>query len=175
MKKQERKKEELFKKLYEIIDKLDSYEEIYPDKEVEELNRMEIKTINQLKEIASFFQDTEIEKNILHLIDIEKSIQEGHMLTEEDITKALYLRDILLLMSSSCITEESKIEPDLYIRFCKKRKESLLSALTQNNRAAYLADSYKKQRQIERNSYKIMIYLSILEEIIKRQEAKKIG
>lgn len=176
MKKKELKKEEnAYKKLHEIMNKLDSYEEIYPDREIEEIQQMDVKTIDQLKEYADVFFHTDIYSYILNILKLEMDMKEFGVLSEADIMEALHVRDRLYLMSSAGVKNEEELDADVQIQFYKERRESLLSALTKNKRTICVSDTYKGQKQTERHRQKIMNYLRVIENNIKRLEAEQIG
>lgn len=176
MKKKELKKEEnAYDMIHKVMDKLDSYEEIYPEREIEEIQQMDAKTIVQLKEYADVFFHTDIYSYILNILKLEADIKEYGMLSEAAIMEALHVRDKLYLMSSAGVKNEEELDADVQIQFYKERRDSLLSALTKNNRTICLSDTYKGQKQAERHRKKIMIYLRVIENNIKRLEAEQIG
>lgn len=176
MKKKESKKEEnAYKKLQEIMDKLDSYEEIYPEREIEEIQQMDMKTIDQLKQYADVFFRTDIYSCIQKILNLEAEMKEYGTLSEDAIMEALHVRDRLYLMSSSAVKNEEELDVVVQIQFYKERRDSLLSALTKNKRTICLSDTYKGLKQAERHRKKIMIYLRVIENNIKRLEAEQIG
>lgn len=164
------KEENYYKELNKLMDNLDSYEEFYPGIEIEENRQMKDDDLKRLKEIADYFPDTDIHKYIMILIDTENDIKEYFMLDEEDISKALYLRDMLYLISISKVRYYEDINKELMWSYFNERKESLKSALTQNARAAALAETNKVKTQTIRNSEKINIYLNVVQDIIDRME-----
>lgn len=176
MKKRESKREEnAYKTLNEIVDRLDSYEEIYPDRELEENQKMEEEAGNRLVAVADLFIQTDLSNHILNVLRIESDMRENGMLTEEDLMEALDVRDRLYLMSHAGVSMEAELGAEVQLQFYQERRESLLSALTKNNRAACLSDTQKSRNHAERNDRKMRIYLRVIENNIKRLEAEQIG
>lgn len=167
-------KENAYKKLTKIMDMLDSYEEIYPCRELEENQLMDEKTRHHLTVIADLFFHTDLSNHILNILRIEADMREKGMLTEALLMEALQSRDRLLIMGRANVNMESELEEEVQLQFYQERRESLLSAMTKNKRTICLSDSQKSRNHAERNDRKMRIYLRVLENNIKRLEAEQI-
>ena len=63
-KRDEKRRKVLYKKLSSVVKKLDYYEEIYPDKEISQDNRLIQSSINDLQQLSDDFYDSDVQKYI---------------------------------------------------------------------------------------------------------------
>lgn len=168
MKKREIKREkELFKKLSGIIRKLDSYEEIYPEKEIEEKQRLNERTINELKLMEDTFYGTSLSEYINNLIDIENEIREKGMLYEEELIKALYVRDRINLLCLADVKNDADIDKDMQAAYYADRRESLAASVWKNTRTICITDNHKQRMHALRIRKKTMIYMDVIDSSLK--------
>lgn len=165
MKKREIKREkELFKKLSGIIRKLDSYEEIYPEKEIEEKQRL---NVNELKVMEDAFYGTSLSEYINNLIEIENEIRDKGMLYEEELIKALYVRDRLNLLCLANEKNDADIDKDMQAAYYADRRESLATSIWKNTRTICITDNHKQRMQALRIRKKTMIYMDVIDNSLK--------
>lgn len=161
-KRDEKRRSELYNRLFSIVKRLDYYEEIYPDTEIYQDNRLEQTLINDLQRLEEIFFDSDIQKNIKVILKIEKKIREYEMLTSDEIKAALCARDRLYLMSINKAKDIREISQEEYSKFYAEIKQSLKFVIVKNIRMICICDNYRIAARTSRNNDNLKIYLDII-------------
>lgn len=161
-KRDEKRRKVLYKKLSSLVKKLDYYEEIYPDKEISQDNRLIQSSINDLQQLSDDFYDSDVQKYILVILDIERNIREYEILTYNEIQEALYARDRLYLMSIQEVKDMCEISQKECFKFYMKIKHSIQFAIVKNIRIICICDDYRIVAKTKRNNDNLKIYLDVI-------------
>lgn len=161
-KRDEKKRKELYKKLSSVVKKLDYYEEIYPDTEISQDNRLIQSSINDLQQLSEDFYSSDVQKYISVILDIERSITEYEILTYNEIQEALYARDRLYLMSMQEVKNMCEISQKEYFKFYMKIKQSIQFAIVKNIRIICICNDYRIVAKTKRNNDNLKIYLDVI-------------
>lgn len=161
-KRDEKRRKELYKKLSSVVKKLDYYEEIYPDTEISQDNRLIQSSINDLQQLSEDFYSSDVQKYISVILDIERSITEYEILTYNEIQEALYARDRLYLMSMQEVKNMCEISQKECFKFYMKIKQSIQFAIVKNIRIICICDDYRIVAKTKRNNDNLKIYLDII-------------
>lgn len=165
-----KKEKALYKTVNDIVCRLDSYEEIFPERYIDEKQRIKEKELRQLRETAEYFWKTDLYECISKLLEIEKHIAEKDMISAEEIMTALEMRDTLLLMSREYVYDKKELSVEIQLKYYKEKKESLNAAMTINNRTICIAEEYKNRLQAERTEKKLKIYFKLAADKIRELE-----
>ncbi len=157
-----KRRKELYKKLSSVVKKLDYYEEIYPNAEISQDNRLIQSSINDLQQLSDNFYDSDVQKYILVILDIERNIREYEILTYNEIQEALYARDRLYLMSMQEVKDMCEISQKEYFKFYIKIKHSIQFAIVKNIRIICICDDYRIVAKTKRNNDNLKIYLDVI-------------
>ncbi len=161
-KRDEKRRKELYKKLSSVVKKLDYYEEIYPDTEISQDNRLIQSSINDLQQLSEDFYSSDVQKYISVILDIERSITEYEILTYNEIQEALYARDRLYLMSMQEVKNMCEISQKEYFKFYMKIKQSIQFAIVKNIRIICICNDYRIVAKTKRNNDNLKIYLDVI-------------
>ena len=177
MKKNVKKEKECFNRMNGIIRKLDSYEAIYPEKEIDANEHLSERDVNAMIPLKDYFKNTDMGKYIEVLSFTEKEIREKGMLSEEGLVRALYARDRLhLLCSLEAMHEHSLKNHCVPVRaFYETQRSSLKTALDKNIRTYCINAAGRGRMQALRTRRKMQLYLAVIEDTLREWEEEEDG